>query len=339
MIKVPVFVIFIIAAVCGFYSVALTPPQEDPFSGKNIPHVINLSMMASPTLAALKLRHAANHAPFALGGFGNSRMLMLSASAIDRMPEQFFNFALSSESLSGSVLLATQLQTIDRLPKTLVFGLDNLHLQRDNVPIWPSFWVRTTHAAESVLSALAEGAVLMAAQRTWRFFWGEAVRFDSIFGPTLVQAGALRMISTAQFTPAAPGTGGYRRDGSQAHTERAAIMPPINATSSRIDLALFRRNFESLGAFVAAGHTVIVIETPIYPKSHRRMNANVPSYVQASRAVWQDSCQALHLHCIDAPLIADTKDNPWYDSTHAPAAPWAAFVAKVISKATMETEN
>ena len=339
MIKVSAFIIIVIAAVCGLYSVALTTPDEDPFSEKNIPGVISSRKMASPTVAALKVLHAADHAPFALGVFGNSRMLMLSASAIGRAPEQVFNFALSSESLSGSVLLATRLQTMDRLPKTLIFGLDNLHLQRDNVPIWPPFWLRTTHAAKTVLSALADGAVVTAARRTWRFFWGETVRFDSIFGPTLVQAGAIRMIRDTQFTPAAPDTGGFRKDGSQAHTARARKTPPIDRTSSRLDLALFRQNLEALGAFAAAGHTVIVIETPIYPESQRRMNADVPDYVQASRAVWRDSCQAFRLHCTDAPQIEDTENNPWYDSTHPPAAPWATFVANTISKVTTGTSN
>ena len=139
MIKVSVLVCFVVAAVCGLYSVALTLPSEDPFVRKDTLHPIDLSVMASPTVAALNLRHAQNHTSFALGLFGNSRVLMISAEALDRTPERFFNFALSSESLSGSVALATRLETMGRLPNTLVFGLDNLHLQRDNVPIWPSF--------------------------------------------------------------------------------------------------------------------------------------------------------------------------------------------------------
>ena len=47
--------------------------------------------------------------------------------------------------------------------------IDNLHLQRDNVPIWPTFWTRITHAAKTVLSALGDGAIIFAARRAWRF--------------------------------------------------------------------------------------------------------------------------------------------------------------------------
>ena len=337
MIKVSIFVSFVIAGVIGSYDLASTPPTKDPFAEKDAPSLVDLSVMSSPTLATLKLRHADNRAPFHVGIFGNSRMLMISA--LGKSPEQAFNFALSSESLSGSVLLATRLQTMGRLPKTLVFGLDNLHLQRDNVPIWPPFWMRTTHAAKTVLSALTDGAFVTAARRTWRFLWGEAVRFNSIFGPTLVQAGAKRMVRDTPLIPAAPGTGGYRRDGSQTHTTRAAKVHTIDRTSSRLDLALFRRNLESLGAFATAGHKVIVIETPIYPESQRRMNAEIPDYVQASRTVWQESCRALHLHCIDAPIIADTPTDRWYDATHAPENPWAKFVAKTISDVQAGAQN
>tara|TARA_R110001599_G_scaffold49471_1_gene141388 strand:+ start:196 stop:1215 length:1020 start_codon:yes stop_codon:yes gene_type:complete len=339
MIKVSVFICFVVAAVCSLYGVALTPPGKNPFTGKDSLQLIDLSVMASPTVACLKLRHADDHAPFALGLFGNSRILMISARAVDRSPEQFFNFALSSESLSGSVLLAERLETMGRLPKTLVFGLDNLHLQRDNVPIWPSFWTRITHAANMALSALADGAVITATRRTWRFLWGEAVRFDSIFGPTLLQAGVARIINDTALASATLGTGGYRSDGSQAHTTRAAITPAIGHTTSRLDLALFRQNLETLGALAAAGHNVILIETPIYPDSQRQMNETLPDYVRASRIVWHDTCRSFGLNCIDAPLIADTPSDPWYDSTHAPARPWAQFIAKAISQASAGAKN
>ena len=335
----PLFVCFIVAAVCGLHSIALTPAGKDPFAEKDNLALFDLSVMASPTVASLKLLHADHHAPFAIGLFGNSRMLMISARAINRSPEQVFNFALSSGSFNGSVLLAERLKTMERLPKTLVFGLDNLHLQRDNVPIWPTFWTRITHAAKTVLSALGDGAIIFAARRAWRFLWGEAVRFDSVFGPTLVQAGAARIINDTPLRPAPSGTGGYRSDGSQAHTARTAFTPPIGRITSRIDLALFRQNLEALGAFAAAGHNVILIETPIYPDSQRRMNANVPAYVQASRAIWRNTCRAFQLQCIAAPLIADTPSDTWYDSTHAPAKPWAKFVAETISHISTEIRN
>ncbi len=295
--------------------------------------------MASPTVAALKLRHASNHAPFELGFFGNSRVLMIGASAIERTPGQFFNFALSSESLSGSVMLVKHLATMNRLPKTIVLGLDNLHLQRDNVPIWPALRARVKYAWKRLQRAIYDGAPITAARRTWRFFWGEAARFDSIFGPTLVQAGAARMIKNTTPPTAASGTGGYRIDGSQAHTARAPNTPQIERTTSRLDLALFRQNIEELGAVAARGHDIIIVETPLHPDSQRRLETSIPTYVQKSRNLWHEVCKANGLHCVDAPLIADDPNDPWYDPTHAPAKPWAAFIVKSISRVTAGIQN
>ena len=340
MIKVPVFVCFVIVAVCGLYVIALTPPNKNPFAGTNgYIYPIDFGVMASPTVAALKLRHAENHAPFAFGLFGNSRMLMIDAQSINRATEHFFNFALSSESLSGSVLLAKRLQYMGNLPQTVVFGLDNLHLQRDNVPIWPSFWTRVSHAIKSIKIAVADTAVITAARRTWRFIWGEAIRFKNNFGPTLVRAGIDRAFNQTTFEPAAPGTSGYLSDGSHTQTVRAEKIIPSGRTTSRLDVDLFRRNLESLGAFTTAGHTVIVVETPIYPKSQRRLDMDVPDYVQASRVMWREACIELQLTCIDAPIISDTHQNPWPDETHPPKEPWAKFVGEVISGVQAEAQH
>lgn len=332
MINIPTFVGIVVASILGLYLIVLTPPAEDPFVVKSKLHALDLGPITQPAMATIKVRHALTQKSFHIGLFGNSRMLMVGAEALGQSSVDVFNFALSSESLDGSVMMVDNLSTLSRLPKIIVIGLDNLHLQRDNVPIWPSLKARLSHALDGIVESLKNSKAVTSLRRSWRFVWGEKVRFDMVFDPTLVRIGIARVLTVVPFKVAAPGNLGYRSDGSQEALVRSATIEQHGRTSSRLDIANLNRNLKRLGTYVAEGHTVIIVETPLYPTHQQALDVSEPDYVLHARNEWHKTCLNMDLHCVDAPMIPDALNALWFDSTHPPEIPWAEAIATAIEE-------
>ncbi len=333
MIRVSLFCILVVTSVLALYGIALITPQGDPFADKSQTNFIGLGKMPQPTIASLKIRHAQRHRNFDIGLFGNSRILMVDAKAIKVAPARLFNFSLSSESFNGTVQLIDKLAEQSKLPKILVVGLDNLHLQRDNVPFWPNFIDRLQIATQNIATAAVEARFVDAARHIWRFGLSETIRFDNAFGPTTILTAISRAVSgdPNYLTPIEART--YRADGSQKPPAGKGKIAPILPSSSHLVMAQFERNLERLGTHVAAGHRVIIMETPIYPAFQQQLDAAPTRAVISARQLWNAACSKFGFYCVDAPLIPDIPSAPWFDNTHPPEASWGAFIALEIQKA------
>lgn len=324
---------FIVLALCGIvaaYALCLVPPHQDVFARTPPTALIDLDEAPPATIATLKLRHYRQMGPVAVGIFGNSRVLMLGHAALGLKQETFFNLALSSESFFGAIALIRKLENEATLPNTLVIGLDNFILQRNNSPFWPPLSERIGETwrilGEEIQSpSMSARSVLRV---LWRAYLIETIRFKMTVHPTLALAGAEHLLGIDTVEPASDETGGYRRDGS--HQMSSVRTPKIVApllSDARIDLRRLRAGLEYLGQLVQQGKTVYIFETPLHPDVLPVLLPPRRSYVQDMKHLWHEDCRRLGLKCVDAPLIADAVESPWADASHPPEKPWGAFIA------------
>lgn len=287
-------------------------------------------------IAAMKLRHAQTRDAAPVGIFGNSRVLMLGHDDLGFSNQRFFNFAISSESLSGSVLLANRLASQSLLPANVIVGIDHFYLQRDNVPIWPDFSERLKYNVNLIWHGLHTAGVPLAtsAQRLWRALWGEPIRFKMAFDPQLLLHGLTRLLHLPEELPAAEvGKGGYRPDGSRWQGQTPAKdLGVIAPTNSKIDLGKLRQNLAALGKVVQQGHKVYVFETPLHPLTAHKLDVLETPYMKESRRIWHQECTKWRLICIDAPILDSVPAIPWPNETHAPETPWADFIRSILLK-------
>lgn len=336
MINIRSFLILIAAGLIIIYTICEIPPNEDPFADKSSPKITDIQYTSPPAVADMKRRHTESHGPFSVGVFGNSRVLMLGSEALALPNTRYFNYALSSESLSGSLILIKDMAQQSRLPKTILIGIDHFYLQRDNMPIWPPFAQRIDHAIYGIRRALAatDYSVRTAARRLWRALWGETVRFKMVFNPQLLVHGIDRILQIDKPMPeAAPDQGGYRADGSRRQdttiSQNFGIIPQTN---SEMDIAQLRDHLSALGDLAQQGYRIYLFETPLHPETAQKIETLENTYVRMARAIWHQDCARWNLTCIDAPLLDDTTAVLWRDASHPPEQPWAAFVKTTLTR-------
>ncbi|MBO6949695.1 MAG: hypothetical protein JJ855_17075 [Rhodospirillales bacterium] len=329
MVRIPLLIGLVIGGIAGLYAMALTLPGKDIFDTASPSQLMDPGPTAPSIAGHMKLRHARNRPAFDVGVFGNSRVLMLGAESMGFKTGRYFNFAIASDSFYGGVLAARTLAENGKLPRTLVFGLDNLNLQRDNNPSWPYIWHRIQWAGERIVDAVSDPGVSWAwlARRVWRSVWSEVIYFKQTFGPTMVKAGFLRLIGADAALEGSAENRNFRADGSVFNPGRDPNIGPMARPSARMDMILFLDELDRIGRFKEPGTRVFIFETPLYPEVQRQLETDPPAYVNEVRERWHEKCRALGFACIDAPLIeGDGADGRWYDVSHAPEKPWARFI-------------
>ncbi len=339
MISIRVFLGVILCGIILICFISETPPNHDPFADKSAIALVDIPYTTAPAINALKLRHVIKHEPYKLGMFGNSRVLMVGNQAMGVSNEQYFNFAISSESFSGSVLLIKQMADQLLLPQHVVVGIDHFYLQRDNVPIWPNFLGRLTYSVHGILRGLhnAEKPLTTAARRAWRFVWGETVRLGMLFDPQLLFFGLARTLHIEEPLPrVASSEGGYRPDGSRSPGQKFADeIHIIQPTNSKIDVDQLRHNLSVLGELAQQGYTFFIVETPLHPTTAQKLGTLETQYMKSTRDIWHQECIRWALNCMNAPAdIGDGTADRWYDESHPPEKPWAAFIKSFLAKPT-----
>lgn len=336
MVRIPLLIGLVIGGIAALYAVALTLPGKNIFDTRTSPQLTDPGPTTPSIVGHMKMRHALDQPAFDVGVFGNSRVLMLGAESLGLSADRYFNFAVSSDSFYGGVLAADTLAVNGKLPNTLVFGLDNLNLQRDNNPAWPYIWHRLAWAGERIGDALADPEVSWAwlARRVWRSVWSETIYFKQTFGPTMVKTGLLRLLGADTAVGGSADKRDFRTDGSVVNQGRDSAIGPMTRPSARMDMALFLDELDRIGRFKASGSRVFIFETPLYPDVQRPFDATPPAYVTEIRKRWHATCRDLGFTCVDAPLIdGGGADGAWYDASHPPEKAWGRFIKTHIAQA------
>lgn len=282
-----------------------------------------LDQLPAGELASVKMRYANETGRFDIGLFGNSRIVMIGADTLNLPGARMFNFGVPGQSIRQSVRLISELRAIDKLPPTVVIGMDHVEL------------------------GLPGGdGVFPSAVRRWFLIGVEAWKLSRSIGwrPTLVQiynaASSERHMAALAFNPvyisnklkaltAIKGhNAAYRLDGSRDEGERAESPPAHLEIPRRADrYPQLEYDFETLGALRREGFRIVIFESPLAPSLLARIELALSEHARNVRQRLHIACNSLKIECYGPPLLTGPG---WVERDHAPASLLGAWLEKII---------
>jgi hypothetical protein len=322
-------------------------PQRDLFSSIPAGKSVRFAQMTEPELYAAKLAHGRAAPRHAIGLFGNSRAVMVSAADLGSPPGGFFNFAVPGSSFRTSVALAEDLARAGKLPKTVLINLDHLEIQFDGNPNTRRFgaWlarVRRDLAAGFGRRDIGFRDTLRAAWRHLYVGYGGLTRYFN--AEQLALGIEWRLGDTGargwwQGEPRVSATG-YRRDGSRAFGEppKPQSLAALRPAAPAVLAAYLREDLRRLAVLRRQGARIIIYESPLESASYERATRRPASHAAALRAMVLRDCEHLGLEChgevLSAARTKVAKTKGWHDATHPPAKGLADYLTILMARNT-----
>jgi len=326
----------------GLFTLYFSPAPQDPF---NKTANVNL-ITAYGTLPVVghvrgKFHHALNHPPYAVGLFGNSRIVMVGHEDLGMQAGEMFNFAVGGTSFLQSVSLLAELAKAGKAPDVSIISLDHPEMQFFGYSYWPEplskimkiaddaklFYARTNGDDRPTIDTLKifKNSIEHAWARTKELWSFDVVRRY------------LNFLSVATgFAEKQPGKVEYQSDGStlaQPVLTRSLVEFSANRALSKMSNRYLENAIIRLSRLVSEyGLKVVVYESPIAPEIERRLREAASSYAQATQQRTFSMCVQEGLDCRAAPVIEPPKDGPfWRDCCHAPPGQLGRFVRTLIN--------
>jgi hypothetical protein len=322
-------------------------PQRDLFSAIPAGQSVRFAKMTEPELYAAKLAHGRVAPRQAIGLFGNSRAVMVSAADLGSPPDTFFNFAVPGSSFRTSVTLAEDLGRTGKLPNTVLISLDHLEIQFDGNPNTRQVTAWLARISRDITAGFVRSDIgfrdmLRAAWRHLYVGYGGVTRYFNAEQLALGIEWRLDDTGARSWWQGVPRVGatGYRRDGSRAlgNPPKPQSLAALRPAAPAVLAAYLREDLRRLAALRRQGARIIIYESPLEAASYERATRWPAPYAAALRAMVLRDCERLGLECYGQVLSAArtkvAKAKGWHDATHPPARALADYITTLMARNT-----
>tara|TARA_B100000959_G_scaffold278223_1_gene336171 strand:- start:471 stop:1541 length:1071 start_codon:yes stop_codon:yes gene_type:complete len=294
-----------------------------------------------------KFNHALNHTPYAIGLFGNSRVIRIGSEELGLPEDEIFNFAVGGTSLLQSVSLLEALAKAGKAPELSIISIDHPELQYFGYPDWPPFYNITNSTKDSRLFlARSKYGYYEFTDAAKYFFnnllyaWKDFIKawnFDNA-RKYLTYLGSNRWKVNSQIALDDPVNVRfiYRADGSMrqpgivagANVELTSPILPL----SKYSIVYLENYIIRLGRLVDEfGLRVVVYESPLHPNVLTKLRKAASPNARLLQERILSMCIQAGLDCRTAPDIDATANGPyWEDCCHAPAAELGHYIRTQI---------
>lgn len=297
-----------------------SPSTKDAFSiPANVP--VSVGPRAKDVLSA-KLAHARANPAYAIGAFGNSRIIALERRHLGDLGDRFFNFAIPGTSFRTTVATIETLAREGKVPSVSIVSLDNLSLEYFGPALIPNAFNRYGAILHDIAFGFGNDTIpkSQVLRAVWRSIWNEWILITEALNFNFLSSVLNQLKTVASL---------YQNDGSvpMRHTENwGTRFPPLVVGKAQILIGFLAEDIRRLAYVqVVSASRIVIIESPIHP-SVKLDSSTANEYRQYLKQV----CQKATLECQFQPLdnIA-TDDLMWPDSTHAPPQIWARTILPI----------
>lgn len=332
----------------GLFALHFAPTSHDPFDATATADVITaFGELPVGGKVQAKYQHASNRAPYAVGLFGNSRIVMVQHEDLGMQEGEMFNFAVGGTSFLQSVSLLEELAKAGKAPDLSIISIDHPELQFFNYPYWPEPVLNILNVADDSLLYLSQAngsfeylidgakflmnnlmVTWLELRKKWNF--DNARRY---FRYLTVAAGDHSTDAAHSALP--PEKVLYRKDGSVTQ-KPAELMADLNLVVvnklSRYSNAYLENYLTKLGGLVETyGLNVVIYESPIHPDLMKKLEVEASPYAKATREKTLTKCSQAGLDCRLAAILAgNTGKSKWPDCCHAPRQTLGAYLRNSI---------
>jgi hypothetical protein len=286
-----------------------------------------LAGSADPLL--VKYGYALRSPRFRYGLFGSSRGMGISHRHIGLKESEFFNFSTGSTGFRQSVALIQALADAGKLPDTLLLTIDNFDIGYLRQIDWPTVFMRPSYHLGYLREEIAAGANPLVLARASAEAVASALR-DMVTKFNIERLNGLRIF--AQGVPTlSPNL--FRPDGSRDMEAPGRAPPPLIIYSVPWPsmVAGMKADIALLGRLAAAGHRIILYETPIAPHLQAELEARRNPATVRLRAEFMAACRQHGLECVPPPApVPGDESMIWTSGSHAPPALLARHIAGLL---------
>ncbi len=333
------FLILTVVFCAGLFLLHRPSPSTDIYGAIPQGKVVSLAPITVGEMMASKLEHARLNPKYAIGLFGNSRSVMVSARDIGLGGRSFFNFSVPSSSIRTSIYMVEQLGRLGKLPKIVVISFDHLELEFFGNPSVRGFGERIRLLAFDLREGMANPSISVKStvRMTWRHVYGGVKDGMRYFNFRQLLIGARWRFGTSTrpsrgWREARSGNHfGYRRDGSyKARNSRRRRKLRVRPRAPSIIAGYLARDLHRL-ARSASGATVIIYESPLHPVNLSRFRDKPTPHARAIRRLLLARCMELRIECAPFPeALPDDDGSMWRDGSHAPARQLGRYLNGLI---------
>ena len=298
-----------------------------------------------------KFNHALNHTPYAIGLFGNSRVIRIGSEELGLPEDEIFNFAVGGASFLQSVSLLEALAKAGKAPELSIISIDHPELQYFGYSHWPEPIKNITNSAKDSQLFLARSKYgfyeftdatkffLNNLLYTWKDFI-KAWNFDNA-RKYLTYLGSNRWKVNSQIALDNPVNVHFifRVDGSMkeppfgagANVELTTPTLPL----SEYSIVYLENYIIRLGQLVEEFELkVVVYESPLHPNILTKLRKAASPNARLVQERILSMCIQTGLDCRIAPDIGAYPDGPyWEDCCHSPAAELGHYIrTQIIDK-------